>query len=98
MSYAEQLAADRRLTILKLLADSAGYSANEYLLQSALEGFGHAVGQDLLRTELAWLAEQSLVAVLDVAQVNIAKLTARGGDVAAGRISVPGVKRPGPAA
>lgn len=96
MSYANVVAADRRLTILKLLADSDGYAANEYLLQSALEGFGHAVGQDRLRTELAWLAEQSLVVVLDVAQVNIAKLTARGGDVVAGRTSVPGVKRPGP--
>ena len=90
------LAADRRLVILRLLHESGGYTANEYLIQAALDGFGHSVGRDLLRTELAWLAEQGLVTVQEVGGVQVATLTSRGDDVAEGRAVVPGVKRPEP--
>jgi hypothetical protein len=94
MSYQDFVTEDRRLAILKLLANSEAYTANEYLLQTTLHTFGHAVGRDRLRTDLAWLAEQSLIRVDVVADVRIAKLAARGEDAAAGRVNVPGVKRP----
>jgi len=49
-----------------------------------------------LRADLAWLAEQGLVTIEEVATVMIATVTRRGGDVAFGRAVVPGVRRPEP--
>lgn len=96
MSYSEHVDADRRLVILRVLAESAAYTCNEYLIGSMLDGFGHVVGADRVRTDLAWLAEQGLIEVRDTADVQIATLTQRGLDVANGRAVVPGVKRPAP--
>ena len=98
MNYADIVAADRRLVVLRLLEQAPDYRGNAYLLQSALTTFGHTVGMDRLATELAWLEEQGLLAVETVGSVTIATLTQRGADVAAGRSVVPGVKRPAPGA
>ncbi|SFT73975.1 hypothetical protein [Halomonas saccharevitans] len=96
MSYERILTEDRRLQMLRLLEQSAGYSANAILLGNALEGMGHAVSQDRLATDLDWLAEQDLVRLEEMGSVTVATLTARGGDAAAGRARVRGVKRPMP--
>lgn len=93
-TYLDAVAKDRRLVVLRLLLDSAGYTANEYILQTMLERFGHVVSADLLRTELSWLTEQQLITVDEVSDVQIARLTARGEEVARGRAVNPGVKRP----
>ena len=98
MNYAEMVEADRRLVILKLLQDSAGYACNEHLLGALLGSFGHLVPSDRLRTDLAWLAEQSLIQVAEVGGIEIATISQRGLDVANGRAHVPGVKRPTPGA
>ena len=95
-TYAQLLQEDRLLTILVLLADSADYRANQFLIQSALDGFGHAVSLDRLRADLSWLAEQGLTEISNAGDVQVAKLTARGLDVAQGRVPCPGVKRPRP--
>lgn len=87
---------DMRLVALKVLASDGDYSHNEYILREALKQLGHSVSQDRLRTELAWLHEQGLVATTDTAGVVVAKLTARGKDAATGCVVVPGVKRPEP--
>ncbi|WP_027714909.1 hypothetical protein [Desulfuromonas sp. TF] len=94
--YAELLAADIRLVILRALAEDPGYSHNESVLQQVLELFGHTESRDRIRTELSWLAEQGLITVRDALGYMVATLTGRGADVAAGRATVPGVKRPGP--
>ncbi len=96
MNYRELLEADRRLVILKALAEDPGYSHNESVLQSVLDLFGHRVSRDQVRTLLSWLAEQGLVETETVASCLVARLTPRGADVAAGRVLVPGVKRPSP--
>ncbi|WP_445157393.1 VpaChn25_0724 family phage protein [Halomonas sp. E14] len=96
MSYERILSEDRRLQILRLLDQSSGYSASAHLLGSALGSLGHSVSQDRLLADLDWLAEQDLVTVEDVGSVAVATLTVRGGDVAAGRARVRGVKRPLP--
>lgn len=96
LSFEAHLAADRRLVILRLLADSSGYAANEFIVQAILADLGHEVGGDKLRTELAWLAEQGLLSTAMVGGVQIATLSARGLDVARGRALVPGVNRPQP--
>jgi len=96
MRFRATLDADRRLVILQLLENSSGYMANEHLIYSALPGFGHEVSMDRVRTDLAWLDEQGLVALERPGDVHLARLTQRGMDVAAGRARVDGVKRPGP--
>lgn len=95
-TYAEHFAEDRRLCILKILADAPEYSANDYLLQAALRNHGHSVSLDLVRTDLAWLQEQGLLMIAGAQAIRVAQLTTRGLDVSAGRASVPGVKRPMP--
>ena len=94
--FSEHVDEDRRLTVLLLLAESPDYRANQFLLQSALDGFGHAVSMDRIRADIAWLGEQGLVAVNETAGVMVPQLTARGLDVAQGRVTHPGVKRPRP--
>ncbi|PLY02758.1 MAG: hypothetical protein C0622_05260 [Desulfuromonas sp.] len=96
MSISTLLTEDRRLVILRALAEDAGYSHNESVLQSILAAFGHSVSRDVVKTQINWLAEQGLVTVDTVGNYLIAKLTTRGADVAAGHATVPGVKRPGP--
>lgn len=88
--------ADRRLTMLALLADSAGYSAGAPMLQLALGGMGHSAALDTINGELAWLRDAGLVALSNVGGVIIAHVNGRGVDVARGRTSVPGVARPRP--
>ena len=92
--FSTHLTEDRRLVVLRVLAESSGYTANEYILKQMLEQFGHVVSSDRVRTDLAWMHEQQLLTVRQVADVHIARITARGQDVAAGRTVVPGVKRP----
>ena len=85
-----------RLAVLQVLAADADYAHNELVLSSALEQLGHGVSRDNLRTELAWLAEQGLIEVKDVSDIQVARLLARGEDVARGVARVPGVARPRP--
>ncbi len=94
MNFAQHQTEDRRLVYLRVLLESAAYRANEFVLQTMLESFGHAASADLVRTDLAWLKEQGLVSTEDVGGVCIAELLARGQDVALGRTTVPGVKKP----
>jgi hypothetical protein len=97
-TFADLVAEDRRLAILRFLASDADFSLNDSILQTALGSIGHGVSRDVVRTDLSWLAEQGLVKVDTVLEtVHVAHLTARGGEVAAGRAVVPGVKRPSPA-
>lgn len=96
LTFAERRRAALRLQILLLLAEAPGYSAGQDLLYAALPDRGLAVSSDAVATELAWLAEQGLATVEDVAGLSVATVTARGVDVASGRAPVPGVARPGP--
>ena len=95
-SFEVHRAADRRLVILALLSHATGYSDNEYLIHAVLPEQGHDISRDKLAAELAWLQEQGLITTTKVGGVTIAKLTPRGLDVARGRATVPGVKRPEP--
>lgn len=96
MSFADFSTADRRLTILRGLAASSGYRAAQFLLRRYCEQFGHSASQDQIRTDLAWLREQGLIQLEEPDGVFVATLTGRGGDVAGGLATVPGVARPQP--
>lgn len=95
--YANYLSEDRRLVILRILAEMPTYRANSSVLHTVLQEWGHEPSRDQVKTELRWLEEQQLVTLEDVGDgaVLLAKLTERGADVAAGRARVDGVKRPG---
>jgi DNA-binding transcriptional ArsR family regulator len=98
MSYPAYLAEDRRLVILRFLAEAQGYSGNESLLTEACISFGHHATRDQVRGDLAWLEEQGLVALEQPGGIMVATIKRRGADVAAGRAQHPGVKRRGPEA
>jgi hypothetical protein len=98
MSYAEIHARHVRQCILRMLADSGGYKANETLLDAALDGRGLSVTRDQVRGHLAWLSEQTLVTLRVVGELMIVTATQRGLDVAAGETQHPGVERPAPRA
>ncbi|MEG2140817.1 MAG: ArsR family transcriptional regulator [Bilophila sp.] len=89
-------AENRRCAFLRFLAEDPDYALNTSLLQSALEAIGHGVSRDQVNTDAAWLEEQGLVSREDLGGIVVVTLTQRGSDVAAGRATVPGVKRPGP--
>lgn len=95
MNKYDIFAADQRLLILKSLED-AGYTANEVILRSCLDGYGHTIGQDVLRSHLLWLEEQGLLVNNTVGNYFVANITEKGLDVAQGRQSVHGVRRPRP--
>lgn len=96
MNYAETLREHRRLGILQALAAAPGYGVHEYLLREQLRRLALAMSADGLRTELAWLAEQELIAVAEVEGAWVPQITQRGHDVAGGYAQVPGVARPAP--
>lgn len=86
---------DQRLVLLRSLLD-CGDSANESILQTCLQTYGHKVSRDTVRTQLAWLREQGLVTLSDVSGCYVAEITRRGDEVASGLTTVPGVKKPRP--
>lgn len=97
MSFSDLVSQDRRLVILRLLAEDLDHKLNTSVLQDALDLIGHGCSRDCVETECAWLEEQGLVAVERVGRdnaVTVVRLTGRGQDVAEGRATVPGVKRP----
>jgi hypothetical protein len=100
MSYSDLFRSNLRLALLNVLQQSPGYSANGSILQGGLYDVGLVVGRDEIETELAWLAAQGYVNVEEVRKppktIVVARLTERGEDVQAGRVTVPGVKRPHP--
>lgn len=97
MTFLTTITEDRRLSLLLVLAQTPGYSANAFLLRDAIgQIYGHSASIDQVTGDVAWLAEQGLVTSRTVSEVTLATLTSRGADAAAGRASVPGVKKPMP--
>lgn len=97
MSFQNALTEDRRLSVLLVLEQTPGYSTNAFLLRDAVDQiYGHSASLDQVKNDIAWLAEQGLVESRTTGDVVLAKLTARGADVAGGRAVVHGVKKPLP--
>lgn len=97
MSFHEHLREHRRLVILRCLSELPTHRTNTSVLLDAVNHYGVASTRDDVRTDVAWLAEQGLVRVEALTDhVQLAVLTERGADVAAGRAFVPGVRKPGP--
>ena len=93
--FRERVAADLRHAILQIIEQAAG-ATNSRVLGAELPSIGHTVSADRLRTELAWLSEQDAVMLEEVGAMHVVTLTERGADLAAGRATIPGVRRPAP--
>ena len=82
-NFAAFVAEDRRLVILRVLAEMPAYRSNSFLLHTLLAKWGHEPSTEQVKDDLARLQELELVTVEVVESVHIATPTA------------PGVKRPG---
>lgn len=88
---------DRRFVFLRLLAAEDDYSCNNFVVKEALAALGHAVSQDVVESDAAWLEEQGLLNIDQPSRgMFVYTITVRGKDVAEGRAHVPGVKKPEP--
>lgn len=97
MNYSDFLREDRRLAILRLLADHTGGMLNDSVLHALLERMGHKVARDVVRADVMWLRDSQLIDVEEVlGRVLVATIVERGSEVAGGYTNVPGVRRPGP--
>lgn len=92
MSYAQTVDAARRLAILLALYFAPGYRLPAATVRDQVALTGYVASMDRIAVDLAWLAEQGLVESTGA----VARLTARGEDVALGRAQTPGVRRPAP--
>ena len=90
MSFDEAYGEDLRLTVLRLLAE--GGSSNEVVLSEALERAGvRRPSAARLRAEIDYLEDAGLIHATRIVAVGI---TERGADVASGRATASGVRRP----
>lgn len=97
MSYQDLVAADIRLRLLQMLAAKPAYTGNEVALQAELAGkYGHALGRDRVRTELAWLEDQCLLVLQKPGGVMLATLSSAGLEISSGVGRNPGVAAPRP--
>ena len=94
-TYQDRVTEDLRLDILRII-DGGGGETNARILGAELPETGHNVSADRLRTELAWLAEQGAVTCAESGSTHVVTLTERGADLAAGRATIPGIRRPAP--
>ena len=99
MNLHERLAEERRLCILRLLAEMPENTANESVVGTGLDHFGLPASRSIVRADLQFLIEHGL-ARADKLQTGsgelwVAHLTPDGDDVAHGRSVHPGVKRRG---
>jgi hypothetical protein len=97
VTFAEELAADRRLVILRALTEAPGGAMNEDVCKTALGVFGHKVSGDLVRGDLHFLGAHSLIRLEKIAAARgelwIAQITGSGADVAEGTKTYRGVAR-----
>ena len=94
MSLSDVANEHRRLAILRALADSPEYVSNLSVMTDLVNGFGVPSSRDQVDSAASWLSEQGLIERTDHAGFVILRARERGLDVASGRSSTPGVKRP----
>lgn len=84
---------DLRRAILDVLATDAANPISDLLLRAAVEEAGCRAALDEVRAEMTWLAGRGYVCRTQGGSWMV-RLTERGLDVAAGRITPPGIRRP----
>jgi Fe2+ or Zn2+ uptake regulation protein len=95
--YSQFMAEHVRIAILRMLDEAPAWQMNSSMLRDGLSAMGLGATGDQVRTQLAWLKEQGLLHLVEALPgLLVATATERGLDVAAGRATVPGVRRPSP--
>lgn len=87
---------DRRLVILRLLAEDRAGSLNERVLQKALAAYGHNLNDAELRAELQFLQNELAIEIEKIADgaLWVAHLARRGEQHLARQDIIAGVARP----
>ncbi|MEM8553987.1 MAG: hypothetical protein AAGF71_04070 [Pseudomonadota bacterium] len=94
--YSQTLSEHRRLTILKYLVETTGYSSNVSILTDVCNGFAVTSTRDEVATDARWLAGKGFATVSDQGDFMIVTIEPSGAEVAKGLRVVDGIKRPGP--
>lgn len=84
---------DQRFFILLSLVQM-GYDGNASMLTTALDAYGHRVSATKMAEHLSWLNICGLVELSEIGSMTKAVLTQKGQDVAEGRETIAGVRRP----
>jgi hypothetical protein len=96
-AYQSYVREQRRLVILRLLAEQSAYKSNSSVLHASVDRLGISSSRDDVRTDMTWLAEQGLLRLDEPAEgVYVGVLSERGLDVAQDKTHVPGVAKPSP--
>ena len=96
-SFPERAAALLRLVVLQVLDAAAKEGVpdvNDAILRSAASEFGPVPDVERFGAALDWLADKKLLSLRAVGEFRVAALTELGADVAGGRVTVDGVRRP----
>lgn len=80
-----------RRDLLRVVTRIPGGTGNVSLCQSILDDLGYHLSRDRLAGVTAWLDEQGLLLSHRQDRTDVLTITERGEDVAAGRVTVPGV-------
>lgn len=80
-SLKDDIAANKRLVILRALEDVADGRLNETMIQRALDIFGYKMNRDKLRNHLRWLEERDAIRIEMAGGVlMVAEITRKGQD------------------
>ena len=94
-TFAERMVEDRRLAMLRLLAEARGQTLNSSVLHMGLHHLGVLVERHEVIDDLHFLQLHNLIALAPVlTTVYVATLQGRGEDVANGLCQIEGVSRP----
>lgn len=93
-SYTAFTAEYRRWVLLRLLSGFPDWRGNDDILQMSLIDAGYETSHGDVLEDINWLAAQGLVELSAVGPFQVATLTRNGGDAAAGRKHVDGLRRP----
>jgi len=90
MNLSKILSEDRRLAMLRTLAEVPGYNLNEDIIRQVLDRLGSpGASKDLIRADLEFLSAHNLVRIQKIAKVSdelwITHLLGAGKEVAEGR-------------
>ena len=92
-TYAEEITASRRLSILLALYFANAFTMNRAVLRDQVGRTGYVTSMDEMMADLEWLVSIDLIEMLEM---DVVRLTYRGEDIALGRSQVNGVRRPSP--
>lgn len=96
MSFADFVREDQRLIILRILSKLPGYTSSPSIIFEGLTRHSYNPSSLQIKEDLRWLEDRGLVSIEDDGTILVARLTERGAEVVADRLTVIGVRRTRP--